>query len=76
VHTLALVDAEAGNPVVGALIVVGAIVFFAVWWMVDRERYPNIGCRPCEGTGRRRSSLRSGAWGEHHACSGKGWRSR
>lgn len=76
-HTVAfLADPDKGNPVVGFLIVVGIVLFFAAWWVIDREWHPNRVCRPCGGSGRRWSSLRSGAWGEHRACSGTGKRSR
>lgn len=72
--TAAMFDASKGSPVVGGLIVVGVLVGLAVWWLVDTSRFPNRSCS-CRG-GRSYSRLRSGAWGEHRACGGRGYKTR
>lgn len=74
-HVLALTDAHAGNPVIGGLIVFVGAIFVAAWWARDRKRFPHVPCRPCGGSGRVWSTLRS-AWGPHRACSGTGRRGR
>jgi hypothetical protein len=74
VFVAALFDASKGSPVLGGLIVVGALVVLAVCWLVDTARFPNRSCS-CRG-GRSYSKLRPGAWGEHRACGGRGYKAR
>ncbi|MDX3099687.1 hypothetical protein [Nonomuraea angiospora] len=53
------------------LLIIGLtlLVVFLLW---DRSRYPRKYCRPCKGTGRRRSWLSGRAFGVCRRCGGKG----